>query len=75
MKAQGTLPMELLETLSIPVAVIWGENDAILPSHQMDRLPEQFAKIRVAGMGHMLLDECPEKVAALIASQAETLRG
>lgn len=74
-KAQGTLPIELLETLSIPVAVIWGEEDAILPSHQMDRLPERFAKIRVPGMGHMLLDECPEKVADLIASQSGTLRG
>jgi pimeloyl-ACP methyl ester carboxylesterase len=74
-KAQGTLPMELLETLSIPVAVIWGEDDAILPSHQMDRLPERFAKIRLPGMGHMLLDECPERVAALVVSQTETFAG
>jgi pyruvate dehydrogenase E2 component (dihydrolipoamide acetyltransferase) len=68
-KAQGTLPMELLETLACKVAVIWGDDDAILPSHQMDRLPETFTKIRLPGMGHMLLDECPGKVAELIVSQ------
>lgn len=68
-RAQGTLPMELLETLAAPVAVIWGEDDAILPSHQMDRLPEHFHKIRLKGMGHMLLDESPQAVADLLIAQ------
>ncbi|HZG27673.1 MAG TPA: alpha/beta fold hydrolase [Ensifer sp.] len=69
-RAQGVLPIELLETLKTKVAVIWGEADAILPSHQMDRLPEHFTKIRVPGMGHMLLDECPARIATLIVEQA-----
>ncbi len=68
-KAQGVLPLELLETLKMPVAVVWGDDDAILPSHQMDRLPEHFTKTRVPGMGHMLLDECPAKIAGLIIAQ------
>lgn len=69
-RAQGTLPMELLETLIAPVAVLWGEEDAILPSHQMDRLPQHFEKIRLPGKGHMLLDEAPDAVAELLIRQA-----
>lgn len=68
-RAQGTLPMELLETLTCPVSVMWGEDDAILPFHQMDRLPEAFVKTHFPGAGHMLLDERPEQVAgALVMS-------
>lgn len=62
-KAQGVLPLELLETLPMPVSVLWGEDDAVLPFHQMDRLPSTFRKIHLKDMGHMLLDECPGVVA------------
>ena len=65
-KAQGVLPLELLETLGMPVSVLWGEDDAVLPYHQMDRLPPTFRKIHLKDMGHMLLDECPVAVADLL---------
>ena len=66
-KAQGVLPLELLERLACKVTVMWGEDDAILPFHQMDRLPESFHTVHLGGIGHMLLDECPQKVAEELA--------
>jgi pyruvate dehydrogenase E2 component (dihydrolipoamide acetyltransferase) len=43
-----------------------GRSDCILPSWQADRLPANIALTRIANAGHMLIDECPEAVAAVI---------
>ncbi len=64
--AQGTLPMELLESLDCPATVIWGDADAILPIQQMAHMPDNFVKVRVKGAGHMLLEEAPRRVAGAI---------
>ena len=61
--------MQALAALTCPVTVVWGTQDAILPFHQMESLPEKFIKVRVEETGHMLLDECPERVAAVLAAQ------
>lgn len=74
MKHQGALPMEAMAALTCPVTVVWGTQDAILPFHQMERLPAAFSKIRVEEAGHMLLDECPEKVAAVLADHCSKSR-
>jgi pimeloyl-ACP methyl ester carboxylesterase len=71
-KAQGVLPLELLETLKMPVSVLWGEDDAVLPFHQMDRLPDTFRKMHLKAMGHMLPVECPDIVAGVLI---ETING
>jgi pimeloyl-ACP methyl ester carboxylesterase len=68
-KHQGTLPMEAMAALTCPVTVVWGMQDAILPFHQMESLPPSYSKIRVEEAGHMLLDECPERIAALLAAK------
>ena len=69
-RAQGVLPMDLMDQLQCKVTVIWGEDDAVLPFHQMDRLPVKFEKIHLAGTGHMLLDETPQRVAAVLTDVA-----
>jgi pimeloyl-ACP methyl ester carboxylesterase len=67
-KHQGTLPMEALAALAPPVTALWGTQDAILPFHQLDALPDSFTKIRIEETGHMLLDECPQIVAELLCA-------
>lgn len=66
---QGTIPREWLDGLTMPVAVVWGGLDGVLPFHQTSDLPAHFALHRVAGAGHMLIDEAPALVMELIRRQ------
>ncbi len=65
-RLQGELPLEALAALTMPIRVVWGGEDCILPSWQADRLPANIALTRIANAGHMLIDECPEAVAAVL---------
>jgi len=67
---QGVLPAEGLQSLKMPVAVLWGTQDAVLPISQMDAMPSHWTKISLERAGHMLVEETPNKVAELIATQA-----
>lgn len=66
---QGAIPREWLEKLSMPVSIIWGKLDGVLPFHQTDDLPAQFAFHRLASAGHMLIEEAPELVVQVIRRQ------
>ncbi len=54
---QGQLPLEKLAALSIPVHVLWGDHDPMVPVAQAFSAPEQFKKTILANSGHMLIDE------------------
>ncbi|WP_404934644.1 alpha/beta fold hydrolase [Nitratireductor sp. L15S-10] len=64
---QGAFPASMLEALSMPVHLAWGSLDAVLPLRQASAAPESFRLHRLDGAGHMLPEERPEAVAAIIA--------
>ncbi|MCO5063768.1 MAG: alpha/beta fold hydrolase [Rhizobiaceae bacterium] len=64
---QGVLPPADVAALAMPVAVIWGTEDRVLPYAQMATMPPDWTKITLEGAGHMLLEEAPGEVAKLIA--------
>lgn len=63
---QGQLPLDRLSALHVPVSVAWGELDNVLPSRQMRGLPSGFAVHRFADLGHMLPEEAPGEMAAIV---------
>ncbi|KAA3451920.1 alpha/beta hydrolase [Mesorhizobium sp. SARCC-RB16n] len=63
---QGVIPRDRLETLAMPVMVVWGSDDAVLPVTQTDDLPVHFHVHHVLGAGHMLVEEAPGLVATII---------
>ncbi|MFN7010501.1 MAG: alpha/beta fold hydrolase [Allorhizobium sp.] len=65
-RLQGELPLDALAALPMPIRVVWGGEDCVLPSWQADRLPSNIAHTRIANAGHMLIDECPEAVAEIL---------
>lgn len=65
-RLQGELPLDALAALPMPIRVVWGGEDCVLPSWQADRLPKNIARTRIANAGHMLIDECPEAVAEIL---------
>lgn len=65
-RRQGTLPLADLGRLAMPCHVVWGIEDAILPVAQADGLPETITVERIAGAGHMLIDECPDRVTQIL---------
>lgn len=66
---QGEIPREMLATLAMPVSVLWGDADPVLPVSQAQGLPASFRVRILPGAGHMLMGEAPAKVAALIHAQ------
>ncbi|PHP67333.1 alpha/beta hydrolase [Zhengella mangrovi] len=67
---QGAIPRDQLATLPMPVKVIWGAEDRVLPASQANDLPPIFAFHRFAATGHMLIDEQSEAVIRLIGENA-----
>jgi pyruvate dehydrogenase E2 component (dihydrolipoamide acetyltransferase) len=65
---QKTLDLTGLPALSIPVSVIWGENDRILPVAHADLLPGHVEVHRLEGIGHMPHMEASAEVNRLIES-------
>nr|WP_284739611.1 alpha/beta fold hydrolase [Rhizobium sp. CG5] len=65
-RRQGTLPLADLGRLAMPCYVVWGLDDTILPVAQAEGLPANITVERIAGAGHMLIDECPERVLSLL---------
>lgn len=56
-----------LATLPMPVRVIWGVQDRIIPWTQVARLPSRVAVHLIAEAGHMPHWDAPLQVAALLA--------
>lgn len=63
---QGEIPREMLATLAMPVTVVWGTRDTVLPFGQTKGLPASFKLIVLEGKGHMLMEEAPELVLRII---------
>lgn len=63
---QGVIPRDRMAELAMPVSVMWGELDNVLPFRHTRDLPPNFALYRLAGKGHMLIDEAPEAVISII---------
>ncbi|MGC8524606.1 MAG: acetoin dehydrogenase dihydrolipoyllysine-residue acetyltransferase subunit [Acidibrevibacterium sp.] len=57
------LPM--LAALPMPVRVVWGTADAIIPWTQVQNLPPRIAIHLIAGAGHMPQWDAPQPIAAL----------
>lgn len=66
-EGQGVLPADQLAALSMPVAVIWGTEDKVLPCPKPSALPACFAFSVLPGLGHMLPEEAPGAVARVLA--------
>ncbi|RUU03045.1 alpha/beta fold hydrolase [Mesorhizobium sp. USDA-HM6] len=63
---QGVIPSERLETLSMPVMVVWGTDDPVLPVYQAEGLPPHFHLHHVLEAGHMLVEEAPDLIAEVV---------
>lgn len=63
---QGVLPGEALAALPMPVAVIWGTGDTVLPCPKPSALPASFAFNVLPGLGHMLPEEAPDAVVRVL---------
>lgn len=69
---QGVLPLEILTATGIPVDLVWGELDRIVPVVDGMLAPAKFRKTIIAGAGHMLPDEATAQVARIILKPAAT---
>lgn len=59
---QGEIPREALAGLNMPVTVVWGTKDPMLPFSQTLGLPPAFRLCAVEGAGHQLLVEAEKTV-------------
>jgi pyruvate dehydrogenase E2 component (dihydrolipoamide acetyltransferase) len=65
--AQSFSARATLGELDVPVQVIWGDDDAIIPASHADGLPEGVAVHKIAGAGHMAMMEAASDVNKAIA--------
>lgn len=56
----------LLNDLTMPVRVLWGQQDRILPVRHADGLPGHIAVHRFAGVGHLTHVEAEAQVARIV---------
>jgi pimeloyl-ACP methyl ester carboxylesterase len=66
---QGVLPLEALAASGIPVDLVWGELDTVVPITDGMLAPAAFRKTIIAGAGHMLVDEALENITRVILRQ------
>lgn len=63
---QKMLPIADLARLRVPVKVLWGTQDRVLPTRQAHRLPGRIAVHIFERTGHMLPHEIPDDVVHLV---------
>ena len=63
---QGVIARRELGTLTMPIKVLWGTQDRVLPTRQAHRLPPLFAAHVFEDTGHMLIEERPSETVLLI---------
>ena len=68
---QGAIPRDAMAGLPMPVKVLWGLQDAVLPVTQAEGLPPFFGIHRFSSAGHMLVEE---ETATVIRLLAENVR-
>ncbi len=64
--SQKRLPVDDIAALPVPVKVIWGTQDRVLPTRQAHKLPGRIAVHIFEEVGHMLPHEIANDVAHLI---------
>jgi pyruvate dehydrogenase E2 component (dihydrolipoamide acetyltransferase) len=64
--SQKRLPIDEIAALPVPVKVIWGTQDRVLPTRQAHKLPGRIAVHIFEEVGHMLPMEAPADMAHLI---------
>ena len=57
---------DALAAIEVPVQVIWGESDRVIPPAHAEGLPETIAVTRISGAGHIPHMEKSSDVNALI---------
>jgi len=70
--APGIDAASLLAAVDVPVAVVWGTEDAVLPVGNATALPPRADVHRVDGAGHMVHMEKPSAVVDAVTSVAGT---
>jgi pyruvate dehydrogenase E2 component (dihydrolipoamide acetyltransferase) len=70
---QKTLPRNELAELPMPVKVVWGTQDRVLPTRQAHKLPGTVATHIFERVGHMVHLEIPKEVTRLILQNAGAL--
>lgn len=63
---QRVIPRGQLDELDMPVMVVWGAEDPLLPVRQAEALPPHFHLHHVLDAGHMLVEEAPDLVAEIV---------
>ncbi len=63
---QGVIPLAPLVDIGVPIKVLWGTQDNILPTRQAHKLPGEIATHVFADTGHMLIEEQRAAVVRLI---------
>ena len=67
---QKTLPVHDIANLPMPIKVIWGTQDRVLPTRQAHKLPGTIATHVFDRVGHMPHLEVPNEVVRLILQNA-----
>lgn len=63
---QGTLDLREFAGLDLPIHVLWGTGDRILPVPDVGAFPGSMTLHLAEGAGHMLVDESPQIVVDLL---------
>lgn len=71
-RRQGQIPREALANLAMPVSVVWGTGDPVLPYAQSDGLPDHFRLHTIQGAGHMLAVEALKTVTSVIRGNSRS---
>ena len=67
---QKQIDRSALFALPMPIKVVWGTQDRVLPTRQAHRLPGHVASHVFEDVGHMLPYEIPEAIAKLVLQNA-----
>jgi pyruvate dehydrogenase E2 component (dihydrolipoamide acetyltransferase) len=66
---QRELSREALASLAIPLKIIWGTQDRVIPTRQSHKLPGEFGVHVFEGVGHSIIDEIPDQIIRLLNEQ------
>lgn len=67
---QGMLPADKLAALTMPVSVVWGGLDNVLPVRHSESLPSHYSLKLFPDLGHMLPEEAPDEMLDIIRRTA-----
>lgn len=71
---QGMLPADRLQALAMPVTVVWGGLDNVLPARHAAGLPAHYSVRLFPDLGHMLPEEAPDEMLDIIRHTAGLVR-